>query len=66
MPQRLTPRELEVARAVADGLAYSEIADKLKIGLETVNSHARAIRKKLSVKNKVQITNWVREHESAS
>lgn len=36
-----TPRQVELLRLVADGLAYAEIARKLWISIDTVKSHAR-------------------------
>ena len=42
----LTPRQLEVARLLADGRTQVEIADLLEISLRTVWHHTAEIRKK--------------------
>jgi two-component system nitrate/nitrite response regulator NarL len=46
---RLTAREVEVLRLVADGLTGSQIADRLFISLSTVKAHVRNVREKLGV-----------------
>lgn len=45
----LTAREQDVLRCLAGGHTYQEAADSLRIGLETVRSHVRALYKKLQV-----------------
>ena len=42
----LTPREVEIAILLTDGLSYREIAEQLNISFHTVNSHVNAIRSK--------------------
>ena len=42
----LTPREVEIAVLLTDGLSYREIAEQLNISFHTVNSHVNAIRSK--------------------
>jgi DNA-binding CsgD family transcriptional regulator len=42
----LTPREVEIAVLLTDGLSYREIAGQLNISFHTVNSHVNAIRSK--------------------
>ena len=46
---RLTKREHEVAGHIADGLKYHEIAASLGINYNTVNTHTKAIYRKLGV-----------------
>jgi DNA-binding NarL/FixJ family response regulator len=46
---RLTPKELEVLKLLADGLSYKMVADKLGISYFTVNSHVKKIYEKLHV-----------------
>ena len=50
--QRLTRRELEVARLLEAGLTNKEIAAELRIGLSTVKNHVHAILDKLGVKRR--------------
>ncbi|MDW5593829.1 helix-turn-helix transcriptional regulator [Conexibacter stalactiti] len=48
----LTSREREVARLIARGATNAEIARALRIGLETVKSHTRAILMKLGARTR--------------
>ncbi|MDQ2858583.1 MAG: response regulator transcription factor [Candidatus Eremiobacteraeota bacterium] len=51
---RLTPRELEVLRLLADGTGNAEIAERLHIGFGTVKGHIRDILEKLSASDRTQ------------
>lgn len=51
----LSRRELEIARAYADGRSYREIADKLCIAPGTVRTHLAAIYRKLEISTKVEL-----------
>jgi NarL family two-component system response regulator LiaR len=53
-PDDLTPREVEVLRQLALGLANKEIAHALSIGEETVKSHVGNVLGKLQVENRSQ------------
>src|SRR6185436_16628407 len=55
----LTPKEKEVLKALAKGLRYKEIADEMKISIETVRSHARKIYEKLHVQSRTEALNKV-------
>jgi DNA-binding NarL/FixJ family response regulator len=48
-PKDLTPRELDVLRALVDGLAYKQIADELGVSIDTVRSFVRSLYAKLGV-----------------
>lgn len=50
----LTPRELEVLRALADGFANREIADRLKISEHTVKFHVSQILAKLNAESRAE------------
>lgn len=54
VPDDLTPREVEVLRQLALGLANKEIAQALSISEETVKSHVGNIFGKLQVENRSQ------------
>ena len=51
---RLTPRELEVLRLVAQGLSNKEIAAQLVVGLATVKTHVEHVIQKLQVSDRTQ------------
>ncbi len=48
----LTPRELDILRAMAEGLSNKEIGQKLFISAGTVKAHSAAIYRKLEVLNR--------------
>lgn len=50
--ERLTHRELEVLRLVAEGLANKAVADRLAISEDTVKSHMRGILAKLDANDR--------------
>ena len=52
----LTPREVEVARSVANGASNKEIARQLDITERTVKAHVGAILDKLQVRDRLQIS----------
>ncbi len=54
----LTPREREVASAIARGLTNREIADALFIGQRTVETHVTNILAKLAFTTRSQIAVW--------
>ncbi|MFD8154094.1 LuxR C-terminal-related transcriptional regulator [Streptomyces sp. NPDC059720] len=56
---RLTRRENEVARLVAEGLANQQIADRLVIARRTAEGHVERILSKLGFSNRSQIAAWV-------
>lgn len=54
-PASLTAREREVARLAADGLSAREIADRLFVGVRTVETHLTRVYAKLGVTTKVEL-----------
>jgi DNA-binding CsgD family transcriptional regulator len=62
-PAGLTPREMDVLRLLAQGLTSAQIAERLVIGLVTVNSHVRSIYSKLGVTSRAAATRYALEHK---
>jgi DNA-binding CsgD family transcriptional regulator/tetratricopeptide (TPR) repeat protein len=61
-PTTLTPRELEVAGLVAEGLSNRQIAEKLFVSERTAETHVQNILMKLGFTSRAQVAGWfVRE-----
>lgn len=60
----LTKREIEVLDFTIKGLTRDKIGEVLFISGNTVNNHIYNIYKKLSVKNRVQLLNLIKNHEN--
>ena len=54
LAQKLTPREVEVLEALAEGLGSQQIADRLHISLRTERNHMASILAKLGVHSQLQ------------
>jgi DNA-binding NarL/FixJ family response regulator len=54
----LTPRETEVLRLVAKGLAYKQIAERLSIAHRTVQNHVQNTLGKLHLHNRVELVRY--------
>ncbi len=54
----LTPRETEVLRLVAKGLAYKQIARRLSISHRTVQNHVQNTLTKLHLHNRVELVRY--------
>lgn len=50
----LTPREMQVLQALADGLSYKLIATRLQMSVNTLPVHIRNIYKKLQINSKAE------------
>jgi DNA-binding NarL/FixJ family response regulator len=48
----LTPREIEIAKRIEEGLTYKEIGEKLNISTHTVHTHIKKIYEKLQAKDR--------------
>jgi len=62
-PLTLTPRQLEVARLVAQGLTNKEIASRLFVSERTAEGHIDQICNKLGFNSRVQIAAWLIRRE---
>lgn len=62
----LSVREIELMRLVGEGLPSRGIADRLCISEGTVKSHLHRIYRKLDVRNRVELINFVRDRGWAS
>lgn len=51
----LTPREVEVLRALQEGCTNAQVARRLDISLETVRTHSRNIYRKLGVRSRREL-----------
>lgn len=59
----LTPRQLEVARLVAQGLTNREIAETLTLSERTAENHVQHIMLKLGLPNRSSIAVWVTQRD---
>lgn len=59
--EELTPRELEVAQCIAQGLSNAEIAHRLFLSEATVKTHVRRILTKLHLRDRVQVVVYAYE-----
>jgi DNA-binding CsgD family transcriptional regulator len=62
LPARLTQRELEVLRLVAQGLTDAAVAEQLYISPRTVSQHLQSIYGKLDVSSRSAATRFAVEH----
>ena len=56
--QLLTPREREVLKLTADGLRMKDIANRLNIGVKTVETHRSHLMKKLTCGSSAELTRY--------
>ena len=54
-PQELSPRELEVATLVAEGLTNHHIAKELSLSIRTIETHLSHVFAKLGVTSRVMV-----------
>lgn len=54
----LSPREVQIAELVADGLTNREIADQLNLAVRTVCTHLTSIHNKLGLRSRTQVAVW--------
>lgn len=56
---KLTPREMEICSLVKNGHSNKEVAELLDIALHTVEKHRRNARKKLGIRQKVNLHSYL-------
>lgn len=61
-PNLLSEREREVLALVAAGKSNQEVANDLRISVNTVEQHLKHIFSKLDVTNRTQASNIYRQH----
>lgn len=59
---KLSPREIQVIKGVAEGIPNKCIGDELGISRFTVNTHIRNIQQKTGSLNKAQVVAWASEN----
>lgn len=55
---QLTPREQEVMRLIARGLAYKQVARKLSISIKTVETYVSSVLRKLQLSSRHELARW--------
>jgi DNA-binding NarL/FixJ family response regulator len=60
--ESLTPRELDIVRAVARGMTNAELGDRLSISISTVKTHLAAVQRKIGARNRTEIAIWAWEN----
>ncbi|MDR1212735.1 MAG: response regulator transcription factor [Propionibacteriaceae bacterium] len=59
---KLTPREVDVVKAMAQGLSNSEIAQALFLSEQTIKSHVAHILVKLTLRDRTQVAIFAYQH----
>lgn len=57
----LTPRQLEIARLIADDLTNRQIADRLFLSERTVETHITNVLNRLGLNSRIQLSRWIAE-----
>ena len=57
-PQKLTAREREVLKLIAEGKQTKEIATELNVSIKTVETHRQRTMRKLDIHNAVELTKY--------
>lgn len=60
--ERLTPREFEVLRLLANGATVTSIADKIKLSVKTVSSHKANLMQKMALQNQSDLIRYALKH----
>jgi len=60
--ERLTPREIEVLKCIAEGYTNRQTGQELGISVRTVEGHRANVSAKLGLKSRVELVRYAREH----
>jgi len=60
--ERLTPREIEVLKCIAEGYTNRQTGVELGISVRTVEGHRANVLAKLGLKSRVELVRYAREH----
>jgi len=63
LKHKISDRELEVVRLIAEGLNSEEIAQKLFLSEHTVKTHRKNILEKLSLNNTAELMNFIHKYK---
>jgi two-component system nitrate/nitrite response regulator NarL len=58
---RLTPRELEILDALADGLSSKQIAERYRLSVRTVETHRLNVKRKLEIEGQAELIKFAVE-----
>jgi DNA-binding NarL/FixJ family response regulator len=64
LAQRLTPREIEVARLIAQGLSNKAVAARLAITEGTIKLHLHHVYEKLDLEGRMALAHYLRTHQA--
>ncbi|MFW5805787.1 MAG: response regulator [Bacteroidales bacterium] len=64
--EKLTEREIDVLKKVAEGMSNGEIADRLCISIRTVETHKTNVLRKLNLNNTVELVKYAIQHNLIS
>ncbi len=61
----LSPKELEVARQIASGMTFKEVARELGMAPSTASTHLYKVYDKLQISRRSELVEWLKEHGEA-
>lgn len=68
MPETLSDRELEIFRMIGSGMSTGDIAKRLNISVNTIESHRKKIKDKLGIQKGSELVKaavqWVSSQQS--
>jgi DNA-binding NarL/FixJ family response regulator len=63
LPDRLTPREVDVLRLIARGRTTTEIASDLTLSVRTVGRHVTNLYNKIEARNRAEAVDYAHRHD---